>query len=235
MGKKKLQRFQELKSFRRVVEPSFEEAFRGNYPLKGLWAEKIFQNQNPIVLELGCGRGEYTVGLARRFPGTNFIGVDIKGARMWKGAKTANEENITNAAFLRTRIEFITSFFAKGEVSGIWITFPDPQEKTRRKKKRLTSAGFLNLYRQFMVPGGEIRLKTDNLLLYQFTRELALYNSLEIPEESPDLYSDYAAGPLVEIQTHYEKQYRDKDIAIKYLNFKLPVDKEVMELPDDEE
>ncbi len=218
-----------------MVEPTFEEAFRGDYPLKGLWSEEIFENRNPIVLELGCGKGEYTVGMARRFPETNFIGVDIKGARMWRGAKTANEENLTNTAFLRARIEFITSFFAENEVSEIWITFPDPQEKSRRKKKRLTSAGFLNRYRQFMLPGGRVNLKTDNTGLYTYTRELALYNSMEILEESPDLYRDYTSGPLVEIRTHYERQFAEKGVAMKYVSFKLPIDKEIRELPDEEE
>ena len=154
MGKDKIRRFEENATFRCVVQPEFEEIFRKDYRLKGRWREDFFGNPNPIVLELGCGRGEYTVSLAERFSDRNFIGVDIKGARLWRGAKTATENAMPNVAFLRTRIEFIDSFFAPGEVDEIWITFPDPQLRKNRVKKRLTAPLFLERYARFLKPGG---------------------------------------------------------------------------------
>ena len=158
----------------------FEEGFGKDYHLKGRWKKEVFGNDHPLVLELGCGKGEYTVGLARRYPEVNFMGMDIKGARMWTGAKKAREEGLGNVAFLRTRIEFSHSFFATDEVDEIWITFPDPQEKRRRLKKRLPGALFLNKYREFLKDGGRVHLKTDNRKLYLDTLEMVRCNELPI-------------------------------------------------------
>ena len=161
MGKDKLRRFRENLTFPCFVQPAFEEVFRNDHPLKGHWNAEFFHNDRPIVLELGCGKGEYTVALAERDPDRNYIGIDIKGARMWRGAKTATERGMKNVGFLRTRIEFINGLFAEGEVAELWITFPDPQLKTRRAKKRLTSPLFLEYYARMLRPNGAINLKTD--------------------------------------------------------------------------
>ena len=174
MGKDKLKKFAENKTFRCLVQPEFDEIFGKDHPLKGRWHADFFRNDRPIVLELGCGKGEYTVALAADDPARNYIGVDIKGARMWRGAKTATEQGMDNVGFLRTRIEFITSFFAPGEVSELWITFPDPQLKTRRAKKRLTAPPFLACYAQLLAPGGWINLKTDSQHLYRYTSTRSL-------------------------------------------------------------
>lgn len=234
MGKDKIRRFRELETLERVIQPSFEEVFRKDHHLKGLWVKEIFGNGNPLVLELGCGKGEYTVGMARKYPERNFLGLDIKGARIWKGAVTAHGEELGNVAFLRTRIEFINSFFAPGEVSEIWITFPDPQEKKRRQKKRLTGAIFLNYYRQFLVDGGRIHLKTDNAGLFAYTLELVRYNNLELLQQSDDLDRDGTDGDPREIRTYYEQRFRAEGIPIKYLCFSLPAGNEILELPDEE-
>ena len=170
MGKDKLRKFRENLTFDCFVQPEFDEVFRRDHPLKGHWHDSFFRNDNPIVLELGCGKGEYTVALAERDPSRNYIGIDIKGARMWRGAKTATERGMRNVGFLRTRIEFINGLFGEGEVSEIWITFPDPQLKSRRAKKRLTSPLFLGQYAQMQVPGGRINLKTDSQHLYAYTQ-----------------------------------------------------------------
>lgn len=233
MGKNKLAKFEELANLDRVFQPDFEEVFQKDYHLKGKWSSDVFHNQNPIVLELGCGKGEYTTGMARRFSAKNFIGIDIKGARIWKGAKTANENNISNAAFLRTRIEFINSFFSEAEVSEIWLTFPDPQEKKRRKKKRLTGSRFLNLYRSFLKHNGIVHLKTDNKILFQYTRDLAIYNDLEILYSTEDLYNSDYDDEILNIKTFYEKQFLEQGIDIKYIKFRLPVNKMIMEIPDE--
>src|SRR4030042_687760 len=166
-----------MNTFPNVIQPAFEEAFRTDYPLKGKWNREFFKNQHPLVLELGCGKGDYTLGLASLFPEINFIGVDIKGARIWKGAKTALLESIPNVGFLRIRIEFIDSFFAPGEVDEIWLTFPDPQ--LEKKRKRLTAPKFLNEYRMFLKNNGVIHLKTDNKVLYNYTLDTVRYNQLE--------------------------------------------------------
>jgi tRNA (guanine-N7-)-methyltransferase len=180
VGKDKLARWAEMKSFNNVIEPLTEEVFAKDYPLKGNWNEFIFKNENPVILELGCGKGEYTVGLATRFPINNYIGIDIKGARMWRGSKTAHENEIHNAAFLRTRIEFINSFFSQDEVNEIWITFPDPHPRRRNAGKRLTSPSFLNSYRPFLKDHGIVHLKTDNKDLYNYTFEVIKHNDLEV-------------------------------------------------------
>ena len=168
-SKNKLKRFRENETFANVIQPNREEVIAGNFPLKGVWARDFFKNNHPIVLELGCGRGEYTVNLAKEYPDKNFIGVDIKGARFWRGAKTALEEQIPNAAFLRTQIELIDHLFAQGEVSEIWITFPDPQIKYKRTKHRLTNQDFLAKYKHILSPEGLIHLKTDSEYLHGYT------------------------------------------------------------------
>ena len=223
MGKNKLKKFSENLTFRCLIQPQFEEVFRRDHPLKGRWRSEFFGNDRPIVLELGCGRGEYTVGLAEADPATNYIGVDIKGARMWRGAKTATENRMANVAFLRTRIEFIDSFFAPGEVAEIWITFPDPQMK--KVRKRLTSTRFMELYRKVLRPGGIINLKTDSPFLYTYTREMVALNTLPLLSGSADLYAEAGLqGPLTEIRTHYERQWLDRGLTIKYLSFVLPAE-----------
>jgi len=219
-----------LENLERVFQPPFDEVFRKEYYLKGKWCRNIFGNDNPLILELGCGKGEYSVGQARLNPNKNFMGLDIKGARIWTGAKVAQDEGISNVAFLRTRIDFVNSFFEKDEVSEIWITFPDPQEKRRRLKKRLTGAHFLNMYGAFLKDGGSIHLKTDNLLLYKDTLELALFNELEVEQSSTDVYSEGWNDERVSIQTYYEKRFLAEGTKINYLCFRLPAGKEITEV-----
>ena len=196
MGHGKLRKFAENETFSCLLQPSAEEVLADGYfnladhPVKGRWIEQMFGgHEGPIVLELGCGKGEYTLELARRNPDKNYIGVDIKGARLWRGAKTATEEGLRNVAFLRTRIEFITAFFGPGEVSEIWLTFSDPQLRAS-ENKRLSSAMFLERYRHFLRPGGIIHLKTDSRFLFEYTRAVAVVNALSILAETIDLYSD---------------------------------------------
>ena len=221
MGKDKIRRFEENLTFPCMVQPAFEEVFRKDHKLKGRWNEDFFHNSNPIVLELGCGRGEYAVELARRFPDKNFIGVDIKGARMWRGAKSATEEGLKNIAFLRTRIEFIDSFFGPGEVGEIWITFPDPQLRKNRVKKRLTSPGFLALYSKFLTPGGEIHLKTDSLHLHLYTMAVTEANSLPVKASCRDIYGSGFADDLLSIKTTYEARFLGEGLPITYMRFGL--------------
>jgi len=235
VGKNKLSKFRELENLDRVFQPEFSEVFQKDYHLKGQWGRKVFNNSNPIVLELGCGKGEYTVGLAGKFKDKNFIGVDIKGARIWKGAKTAHENEIRNAAFLRTRIEFINSFFDKDEVDEIWLTFPDPQEKKRRKKKRLTSPVFLKRYQDFLRNEGIVHLKTDNSILFDYTEKLALFNQLQISIVTRDLYNSGLAEDILQIKTFYESQYLEQGIPIKYIQFLLPSQSPIHEMPDPDE
>ena len=187
MGKGKLAKFKENETFANVFQPEITDFVNFEHELKGTWNSRVFKNNNPIVLELGCGKGEYTVGMARMFPDKNFIGVDIKGARIWTGAKSSNLEQMRNVAFLRTRIEVIRAFFAPGEVSEIWITFPDPQMKKRRAKKRLTSSLFLTMYQQLLADNGFVNLKTDSRFLYKYTCKVAELNGLEIVHQSADL------------------------------------------------
>lgn len=221
MGKDKIRRFAENATFRCVVQPEFEEAFRKDYKLKGAWNREFFGNDNPIVLELGCGRGEYTVALAQRFPERNFIGVDVKGARLWRGAKTATETGMGNVAFLRTRIEFIESFFAPGEVDEIWITFPDPQLHKNRIKKRLTAPQFLAMYARFLRPGGGINLKTDSAHLHEYTKNLAQGNGLPVSACCADIYGTGFADEVLSIKTTYEQRFLQQGLPITYLRFGL--------------
>lgn len=226
-------RFRELGTLDRVFEPPYEEVFRKDFRLKGRWNIEVFRNDAPLVLELGCGKGEYTVGLARIHPECNYLGLDIKGARIWTGARTAHDEDLTNVAFLRTRIDFILSFFTKDEVDELWITFPDPQEKRRRKKKRLTGATFLNMYRQFLKDDGLIHLKTDNNLYYRYTLELARHNDLLIEKNSDNIYQEEWDDEVVSIQTYYETQFLSEGTHINFIRFRLPANREIKELPYD--
>lgn len=220
MGKNKLKKFAEMKEFSCALEYPREELIANGFPYKGTWNGGFFPNEAPIVVELGCGKGEYTVALARNNPGRNHIGVDIKGARMWRGAKTVEEEKISNAAFLRAEIENITSFFSPGEVEEIWITFPDPQmQKTR---KRLTSTRFLEYYRGILRDKGIINLKTDSPFLYEYTRRLVELNGLEVLTNTDDLYGSGLADPVSSIKTFYEQQWLSRGKKIKLLSFRLP-------------
>jgi tRNA (guanine-N7-)-methyltransferase len=224
VGKNKLARWAELGSYDNVIQPEIGEVAGKDHPVKGKWNQEIFKNRNPVVLELGCGKGEYTIGLANNFPENNFIGVDIKGARMWRGAKTANEQKLTNVAFVRTRIEFINSFFAADEVDEIWITFPDPHPGGRNSNKRLTSPWFLNTYRLFLKDNGIIHLKTDNKELYDFTNKVVSFNNLETVVSTNDLYSEKPDNVL-SIRTHYEKIFLDAGLNINYVSFRLDKEK----------
>lgn len=223
-----------MEDYSHVIQPRFEEVFRKDHELKGKWKEVFFGNNNPLILELGCGKGEYTIGMARRFPVANFLGIDIKGARMWKGARTAEKESITNVGFLRTRIELIESFFGSDEVDEIWITFPDPQIKKRRNKKRLTGPRFLNHYRSFLKENGLIHLKTDSRELYDYTLNLLSENKLEIIKQSSDLYSEKDINEVLLIRTHYEEMFLDTGKAITYLCFRLSKNKPVKDIEGDE-
>lgn len=231
MGKNKLARWNELDSFDNVIQPEIGEVAGKDHPVKGTWNDKIFKNKNPLVLELGCGKGEYTVGLAVRFPGKNFIGVDIKGARMWRGAKTSNEQKLPNVAFLRTRIEFITSFFVTDEVDEIWITFPDPHPGGSNSNKRLTSPWFLNSYRRLLKDKGIIHLKTDNTELFKFTRGVAEFNNLETLVATSDLYSENLSDDILSIRTHYETIFLKAGMKINYTCFRLDKEKIIKDAP----
>ncbi len=218
--KNKLQRFAENLTFPHLFQYSYEKVIKG-FPLKGKWNSDFFKNPNPIVLELGCGKGEYTVGLARKFPQKNFIGVDVKGARLWRGLKTSHEEGMKNVAFIRARIELIEYFFGKEEVDEIWLTFPDPQIKESREKKRLTSPLFLNRYKTFLKPGGRLHLKTDALLLYDYTLEILLQNGFEIEYAHEDIYRSDLNNEVVQIQTFYERKWLEFNTPIRYIKAKL--------------
>ncbi|MBB1138845.1 tRNA (guanosine(46)-N7)-methyltransferase TrmB [Myroides sp. WP-1] len=220
-SKNKLKRFRENETFGNVFQPSREEMI-ARLPQKGKWASEVFKNNNPIVLELGCGKGEYTVELARRFPNTNFIGIDIKGARFWRGAKTAVDEGLTNVAFLRTQIELIEFAFEKGEVSEIWITFPDPQIKYKRTKHRLTNTEFLQRYKNILTPDGVVNLKTDSEFMHGYTLGLLHGEGHEVIYANHHVYKNEGAPSVVtEIQTFYESQYLEQNKAITYIQFRI--------------
>lgn len=229
MGKNKLKKFAEMEQLPNVIQVPFRSPEAEEFDLKGNWHSRFFKNGNPIVLELGCGRGEYTVGLARKFPEKNFIGIDIKGARMWAGAKEAHLSGMDNAGFLRTNIELLSRFFESGEVSEIWITFPDPQMKKTRK--RLTATNFLEMYRHVLAADGIVNLKTDSPFLFEYTRRLVELNKLPVKALTANLYNDVPAGTneILEIKTHYEKQWLDRGLTIKYIAFALPADVELQE------
>lgn len=237
MGKNKLKKFREMETIECVYQYPFGLLRETGFPMKGKWREEVFRNSGPIVLELGCGKGEYTVGLARRYPDKNFIGVDIKGARMHSGACDARDNGLKNVAFLRTSIELLDRFFSEGEVDEIWITFPDPQMK--KVRKRLTGTTFMALYRKVMKPSGRINLKTDSPFLYTYTSLMARLNNFPILADSPDLYdtaAPHAASldpALREIRTYYERQWLARGLTIKYLSFLLPPEGPLEE-PQDE-
>lgn len=231
MTKRKLQRFAEMETFEHVIQPAFEEVFENDYPLKGQWNKTFFSKSQPLVLELGCGKGEYTVGLANRFKEKNFLGIDIKGARMWRGAKTIQEDQIDNAGFIRTRVDFISALFAPGEVDEIWITFPDPQPK--KPLKRLTSSRFLNRYLKVLRPGGVVHLKTDNQDLHLYTKALVKKNNFPLLEAYADLYASDYNDEFLEIKTFYENQFLNEGKPITYLRF-IPEEREEIEEPDGE-
>ena len=218
-----------MKTFDNVFQPAFGEVFQKDFEFKGNWVSRYFMNNHPIILELGCGKGEYTVGLAKRFPDINFIGMDIKGARIWTGAKKAYLEKIRNVAFIRCRIEFLDSFFSPSEVSEIWLTFPDPQLKNRRNKKRLTAARFLNLYRKILKDNGIIHLKTDNPALYGYTLELARQNKLKVEYANNNIHGSEDQELVHGIRTFYEEQFIEQGLNIHYLQFRLPSGKNIME------
>ncbi|MBO5804111.1 MAG: tRNA (guanosine(46)-N7)-methyltransferase TrmB [Bacteroidales bacterium] len=220
-GKDKIRKFRENLTFECLIQPTTEEVLGKDHPIKGHWHEKVFKNQNPIVLELGCGKGEYTIALSERYPDKNFIGVDIKGARLWKGAKYATENALPNVAFLRTRIEFITSLFAENEVSEIWVTFADPQPN--KPKKRLTSHQFLAKYKTFLKPDGIIHLKTDSILLHESTLEVIKEGGHKLLEANNDIYApeSHVAEEITSIKTFYESQFLAKGMPITYLKFLL--------------
>ncbi len=220
MAKKKLARFAELGTFRNVIQPEIGHPGK-DHPIKGRWREDIFKNNNPLILELGCGKGEYTIGLSEKFPSNNYIGIDIKGARLWKGARTAHENFKTNVAFLRTRIEFITSFFAEDETDEIWITFPDPHPGKNNSNKRLTCPWFLNNYRYLLKDQGIIHLKTDNRELFDYTKKIVTGNGLEIISATDDLYSGSVVNETLSIKTYYETMFLKEQMKITYLSFRL--------------
>lgn len=232
MGKNKLKKFAEMREFACVLQYPREELIKNGFPHRGLWNAEFFKREAPIVVELGCGKGEYTVELAKSDADRNYIGVDIKGARMWRGAKTVEEEGISNAAFLRAEIENIDKFFVPGEVEELWITFPDPQmQKTR---KRLTSTRFLNLYRCLLRDNGIVNLKTDSPFLYEYTRRLVELNGFEVLMNTDDLYGSGNADPVSSIKTFYEQQWLSRGKKIKLLSFRLPAEGELRE-PESED
>jgi tRNA (guanine-N7-)-methyltransferase len=218
-----------MESFDNVFQPGIEEVSKNNFYLKGKWKRDYFGNDHPIILELGCGKGEYTTQLAERDPDLNFIGMDIKGARIWTGARYAMDHKLDNVAFVRSRIEFINAFFDRDEIREIWLTFPDPQLKRKRIKKRLTGSIFLEMYKQFLVNGGIIHLKTDNRELFEYTRKLLRDNHYGFLQETEDLYNSDITGPAKDIRTYYEQQFLQKGMKIFYLAFRLDHEKEIKE------
>lgn len=218
-SKNKLKRFKENETFTNVFQPSREEVLNKTLGKEGQWAQ-FFGNNNPIVLELGCGKGEYTVGLAKRYPNKNFIGIDIKGARFWRGAKTALEETLPNVAFIRTQIELVEHLFFTHEVAEIWITFPDPQIKYKRTKHRLTNPVFLDKYKQILIPSGCVHLKTDSEYMHGYTLGLLQGMGLPIAYSNHDVYKNEGSPEeVLGIQTFYENQYLAVGKPITYLRF----------------
>ncbi|MFV0573611.1 MAG: tRNA (guanosine(46)-N7)-methyltransferase TrmB [Xanthomarina gelatinilytica] len=221
-SKNKLKRFKENETFENVFQPKRDELKNNQFPLKGNWNKTYFKNNNPLVLELGCGKGEYTVALAKKYPNKNFIGIDIKGARFWRGAKTALEEGLPNAAFLRTQIELVDDAFANDEVDEIWITFPDPQIKYKRTKHRMTNSGFLKRYKNILKPDGVVNLKTDSEFMHGYTLGLLHGEGHEVLYANHNVYKQEGSPEDVTgIQTFYESQYLEQNKPITYIRFKI--------------
>jgi len=221
-GKKKLKRFAENKTFTNVIEPFRNDIISGYFEFKGKWNTDFFRNDNPIVLELGCGKGEYSLALARKYPNKNFIGIDIKGARIWSGAKNALEEQLNNIGFVRTQIELIEYIFAENEISEIWITFPDPQIKYKRTKHRLTNTDFLQRYRKILKKEGLVHLKTDSEFMHGYTLGLLHGEKHQILYANHNIYVNKGAPEIVtSVQTFYEKQYLEINKPITYIQFKI--------------
>lgn len=221
MGKNKLEKFAENAAFPNFFQPSQLSVMENDFELKGKWRSDFFKNDHPLVLELACGRGEYTVALAAKYPNKNFIGIDRKGARMWKGCKESIEAQMPNVAFLRTQIGLIKHFFAENEVDEIWLTFPDPHAARSKTNKRLTSPLFLDFYREILRPDGTIHLKTDSELLYEYTLEVIENLHYELLEKQPDIDAAQHLDDDLNIQTYYENLWRKEGIAIKYIRFRV--------------
>ncbi len=221
-SKNKLKRFKENETFENVFQPTREEVVGGNFSLRGKWNSDFFKNDNPIIIELGCGKGEYSVGLAELYPNKNFVGIDIKGARFWRGAKTAVESGMHNVAFVRTQIELIDFIFAQQEVAEIWITFPDPQIKYKRTKHRMTNTEFLQLYKKILKVDGVVNLKTDSEFMHGYTLGLLHGEGHEVLYANHNVYKNEGAPTeVIGIQTFYEKQYLEINKAITYIRFKI--------------
>ena len=221
-SKNKLKRFKENDTFDNVFQPTREEVVTDQFSLKGKWNQDYFKNNNPIVLELGCGKGEYSVGLAEKYPDKNFIGIDLKGARFWRGAKTAVETSLTNVAFIRTQIELINHIFNENEVDEIWITFPDPQIKYKRTKHRMTNSQFLKLYKKVLKPEGVVNLKTDSEFMHGYTLGLLHGEGHEVIYSNHNVYvNEGSPEEVTGLQTFYEKQYLEINKAITYIRFKI--------------
>ncbi|AXT18353.1 tRNA (guanosine(46)-N7)-methyltransferase TrmB [Flavobacteriaceae bacterium AU392] len=221
-SKNKLKRFRENDTFDNVFQPTRSELVDANYSLKGNWNTTFFKNNNPLVLELGCGKGEYTIGLAQKYPDKNFIGIDIKGARFWRGAKTAIEDKMPNVAFIRTQIELVEYIFAAQEVDEIWITFPDPQIKYKRTKHRMTNTTFLKRYKSILKPEGVVNLKTDSEFMHGYTLGLLHGEGHEVLYANHDVYrQEGSPEEVTNIQTFYEKQYLEHNKPITYIRFKI--------------
>lgn len=221
-SKNKLKRFRENERFSNVIQPTREEVVNAEFPLKGNWSKTFFGNDNPLVLELGCGKGEYSVALARRNPDKNFLGIDIKGARFWRGAKTGVEENLSNLGFLRSQIELVDLLFGAQEVSEIWITFPDPQIKYKRTKHRMTNSEFLQKYKKILIPTGSVHLKTDSEFMHGYTLGLLHGEGHQVIQANHDVYkNEYSPEEVIGIQTFYEKQYLEQGKKITYIEFRI--------------
>jgi tRNA (guanine-N7-)-methyltransferase len=218
--KRKLERFAENKTFPHFFQPYYYELVEG-FPLQGKWNSSFFENENPIVLELGCGKGEFTVGLAERFPEKNFIGMDVKGARMWRGAKTTFDQGMKNVAFVRSKIQNINYVFDAREVDEFWITFPDPQPNKPRVRKRLTAPPFLDRYRKIAAPGAIVHLKTDNAMFFEYTLEVIQEQGLELLFHTFDVDKNAGNELVLSIRTFYEEMFRAEGVPIKYLKFRL--------------
>ncbi len=225
MSKNKLARFADNLEFDCLIQPNSLDVLKQNHPLKGKWKSEFFGNDNPLIVELGCGKGEYAIGLSRIFPNKNYLGLDIKGARLWRGAKTVTDEKLRNVGFLRTRIDLASSFFDKDEVDEIWLTFSDPQPK--KERKRLSSPVFIEKYRQFLKPGGIIHVKTDSDLLYEYTLEQIKENKFDLLVENNDIYNGFVERQqeelknILSIRTFYESMWLKDKITIKYISFRI--------------